>query len=106
MSDDNEDWEFPKSVQPKPEGAGFDLDRVLASVLSLRSEIPDDAFSAATLGSERAGNGVMIGADGLVLTIGYLITEAASVWLVSALRQFRFSNRRTDPMPAADLASK
>ncbi len=84
MSDDNEDWEFPKSVQPKPEGAGFDLDRVLASVLSLRSEIPDDAFSAATLGSERAGNGVMIGADGLVLTIGYLITEAASVWLVSA----------------------
>ena len=84
MSEESEAWEFPKAAQPKPEGFGFDLDRVLSSVLSLRSEIPDDAFSAATLGSERAGNGVMIGADGLVLTIGYLITEAASVWLVSA----------------------
>ena len=84
MSDDGEAWEFPKGVQPKPEAVGFDLDRALSSVLSLRSEIPDDAFSAATLGSERAGNGVVIGADGLVLTIGYLITEAASVWLVSA----------------------
>ncbi len=84
MSDDGEAWEFPKGVQPKPEAVGFDLDRVLTSVLSLRSEIPDDAFSATTLGSERAGNGVVIGDDGLVLTIGYLITEAASVWLVSA----------------------
>ena len=84
MSDDGEAWEFPKGVQPKPEAVGFDLDRTLSSVLSLRSEVPEDAFSAATLGSERAGNGVVIGADGLVLTIGYLITEAASVWLVSA----------------------
>ena len=84
MSDDSEAWEFPKGVQPNPEAVGFDLDRTLSSVLSLRSEVPDDAFSAATLGSERAGNGVVIGADGLVLTIGYLITEAASVWLVSA----------------------
>ena len=79
MSDESEAWEFPKGAQPKQEGAGFDLDRALSSVLSLRSEIPSDAFSAATLGSERAGNGVVIGADGLVLTIGYLITEAASV---------------------------
>ncbi len=84
MSDDGEAWEFPKGVQPKPKAVGFDLDRTLASVLSLRSEVPDDAFSAATLGRERAGNAVMIGADGLVLTIGYLITEAASVWLVPA----------------------
>jgi S1-C subfamily serine protease len=84
MGDDDETWEFPKAVQPRPEAVGFDLDRTLAAVLSLRSEIPDDAFSAATLGNERAGNGVVIGADGLVLTIGYLITEAATVWLVSA----------------------
>ena len=84
MSDDGEAWEFPRGVQPKPAAVGFDLDRTLCSVLSLRSEVPDDAFSAATLGSERAGNGVVIGTDGLVLTIGYLITEAAAVWLVSA----------------------
>jgi S1-C subfamily serine protease len=84
MSDDEEEWAFPKGVQPKPEAVEFELDRALSSVLALRSEIPDDAFSASTLGSERAGNGVVIGDDGLVLTIGYLITEAATVWLVSA----------------------
>ena len=49
----------------------------------LRSEIPDDAFTASILGTERAGNGVMIGANGLVLTIGYLITEAETIWLTA-----------------------
>jgi S1-C subfamily serine protease len=29
------------------------------------------------------GNGVVINADGLVLTIGYLVTEAESIWLTS-----------------------
>jgi S1-C subfamily serine protease len=43
--------------------------------------VPADAFSAETLGTERAGNGVLIREDGVVLTIGYLITEAESVWL-------------------------
>ena len=42
--------------------------------------MPSDAFSADSLGTERAGNGVLID-DGLVLTIGYLITEAEAVWL-------------------------
>jgi S1-C subfamily serine protease len=49
-------------------------------VVGLHSIIPPDAFSAETLGTERAGNGVLID-DGLVLTIGYLITEAEAVWL-------------------------
>src|SRR5258707_2164786 len=35
---------------------------------------------AVSLGVERAGNGVLID-DGLVLTIGYLVTEAETVWL-------------------------
>ncbi len=83
MSDDS-DWEFPVDAQPQAEELAFDLDRALTSVLSLRAEIPPDAFSAASLGTERAGNGVVIGAEGLVLTIGYLVTEAATVWLVSA----------------------
>ena len=43
--------------------------------------IPADAFTAETLGTERAGNGVLIRADGLVLTIGYLVTEAETIWL-------------------------
>ncbi len=80
---ENEDWEFPAAAQPKPEDVAFDLDRVLSSVLFLRSEVPEDAFTASILGTERGGNGVVIGEDGLVLTIGYLITEARSVWLVA-----------------------
>jgi S1-C subfamily serine protease len=46
----------------------------------MHSMIPPDAFTAETLGVERAGNGVLID-NGLVLTIGYLITEAQTVWL-------------------------
>jgi len=51
--------------------------------VALRSTVPDDAFTAGILGTERAGNGVVIGDDGLVVTIGYLITEAETVWLLS-----------------------
>jgi len=43
--------------------------------------VPADAFTAEILGTERAGNGVLIRDDGLVLTIGYLITEAEEVWI-------------------------
>jgi len=75
------DWKVPSAVEPKPEDYGYDLDHALASVVAIRSVVPADAFSAETLGTERAGNGVLIRADGVVLTIGYLITEAESVWL-------------------------
>src|ERR1700682_16052 len=74
------EWKVPPANQPRASDYGFDLDRVLASVVGLHSIIPSDAFSADTLGTERAGNGVLID-DGLVLTIGYLITEAETVWL-------------------------
>ena len=77
------EWEFPAAAQPKSEEVAFELDRTLSSVVSLRSEIPDDAFTASILGTERGGNAIVIGGDGLVLTIGYLITEAETVWLVS-----------------------
>jgi len=74
------EWKVPPANQPRASDYSFDLDRVLASVVGLHSIIPADAFSAETLGTERAGNGVLID-DGLVLTIGYLITEAEAVWL-------------------------
>jgi S1-C subfamily serine protease len=73
----------PPANQPRPGDYSFDLDRALASVVGLHSIIPPDASSAETLGTERAGNGVLID-DGLILTIGYLITEAESVWLTGA----------------------
>ena len=74
------EWRVPAAHQPHAGDYGFDLDRVLSSVVGLHSIIPPDAFSAETLGTERAGNGIVID-DGLVLTIGYLITEAEAVWL-------------------------
>jgi len=77
------DWEIPGEIQPKPGDFAFDLDRALSAVLGLRATIPEDAFSAGTLGTERAGSGVLIRRDGLVLTIGYLVTEAETIWLTS-----------------------
>src|ERR1700759_5402314 len=74
------EWKVPAANQPRTGDYAFDLDHVLASVVGLHSIVPSDAFSADSLGTERAGNGVVID-DGLVLTIGYLITEAESVWL-------------------------
>jgi S1-C subfamily serine protease len=75
------DWKVPTSVQPKPEDYSYDLDLALACMVALRATIPPDAFTAETLGTERAGNGVIIRNNGLVLTIGYLITEADTIWL-------------------------
>ncbi len=74
------EWKVPLAAQPRPQDYGFDLERTLSAVVGLHAIIPADAFTAGTLGTERAGNGVAID-DGLVLTIGYLITEAESVWL-------------------------
>src|SRR5262249_3111439 len=80
---ENPQWAFPDSLQPKAEETQFDLARTLDAVLLVRVEVPEDAFTAATLGTERGGNGVVIREDGLVLTIGYLITEASQIWLTT-----------------------
>jgi S1-C subfamily serine protease len=74
------DWEMPPAAQPKPEDYSYDLDEALAASVGLRAIVPADAFTAETLGTERTGNGVLI-RDGVVLTIGYLITEAETIWL-------------------------
>src|SRR6185312_2672433 len=76
-------WAFPPEMQPSNDDVEFDLNRALNAVVALRTEIPDDAFTASLLGTERTGSGVVIGNDGTVLTIGYLITEAASIWLTT-----------------------
>jgi S1-C subfamily serine protease len=80
---DTKPWAFDASLQPRAEELGFDLARALDAVVLLRAEIPEDAFTAGILGTERVGYGVVIRADGLVLTIGYLITEAETIWLTS-----------------------
>lgn len=75
------DWEIPPNLQPDPADYSFDLDRALSAVVGLRSFVPNDAFTANTLGTERGGSGVVIKESGLIATIGYLITEAETVWI-------------------------
>src|ERR1700720_3420208 len=75
------DWKVPTSAQPKPEDYGYDLEQAFTSVVGVRAVIPSDAYTAETLGTERAGNGVFIRGNGLILTIGYLITEAETLWI-------------------------
>jgi S1-C subfamily serine protease len=77
----SKNWTFPAALQPRPEQVPFDLHSALQSVVMVHSEIPEGAFTAPLLGTERIGSGVVIGEDGMVLTIGYLITEARTVWL-------------------------
>jgi len=80
---ENQTWAFPESIQPKPGQTQFDLERAFDAVVLVRAEVPDDAYSAATLGTERGGYGAVIREDGLVLTIGYLINEASQIWLTT-----------------------
>jgi S1-C subfamily serine protease len=70
----------PPAAQPQPSAYKFDLDKTLEAVVGLHSLVPAGALTAETLGTERAGNGVVID-KGLVLTIGYLIMEAETVWI-------------------------
>ncbi len=77
----NQDWEIPPALRPNPSDYSFDLERALKSVVSLKTYVPADAFTANTLGTERAGSGVIIRDTGLIATIGYLITEAETIWI-------------------------
>ena len=76
-------WSFPSQLQPAPAEVDFDLDRALRAVVRLASRIPEDGFTAPMLGTDRTGNGVVIREDGLIVTIGYLITEAEAVWITT-----------------------
>jgi len=60
------------------------LARANAAVVGVNVVAVEDARSIATLGKERQGSGVLIGDDGVVLTIGYLILEADQVDLVAS----------------------
>jgi S1-C subfamily serine protease len=76
-------FEVEKHLRPEAGDLAFDLDQALSSLVVLRAKVPDDAFTAETLGTERLGNGIVINDSGLILTIGYLITEAEEVTLIT-----------------------
>jgi serine protease Do len=55
------------------------LARALQAVVGVQVTATEGARSAETLGRERSGSGVVIGPDGLILTIGYLMLEADAI---------------------------
>ena len=63
------------------------LTKAHAAVVGVQVTATEDARSAETLGRRRVGSGVVIGADGLVLTIGYLMLEADSIQLMTQDRR-------------------
>ncbi len=60
------------------------MQEAVRAVVGVAAQVPETARSARTLGTERQGSGVVIGSDGLVLTVGYLILEASRVVVTSA----------------------
>ncbi len=84
MAAHDDDWEVPPEAQPRVRDYSFDLDEALGAIVALTSRVPDDAHTAEALGTERAGNAVVIGADNLLLTIGYLVIEASEIWLTTS----------------------
>ena len=59
------------------------LTRASAAVVGVQVTATEGARSAETLGYKRNGSGVVIGQDGLILTIGYLMLEAENIQVVT-----------------------
>ncbi len=55
------------------------LSKANAAVVGIQVTVVEGARSAETLGQQRSGSGVVIGPDGLILTIGYLVLEADQI---------------------------
>jgi len=82
---ESKEWALPPELRPDPGTLAYDLGAALGALVLLRAEVPEDAFTAGVLGTERLGHGALIDVGGrtLVLTIGYLVTEASTIWLTS-----------------------
>jgi serine protease Do len=65
-----------------PVDADQGAEKVLDAIVRVRSTVPANARTAATLGIQREGNGVVIDSKGHILTIGYLILEAETTEIV------------------------
>jgi len=56
------------------------LDRVSATVAGIHSSVPESHPSTAVgLGTDRRGSGIIVSADGLILTVNYVVMGAQSV---------------------------
>ncbi len=69
----------PEAVSPQIRA----LQRAGDAVVALRVTATEGATSADSLGMRRSGSGVVIGPDGLILTIGYLLLEAETIEVIT-----------------------
>jgi serine protease Do len=63
------------------------LTKANAAVVGVQVTAAEGARSAETLGRQRSGSGVVIGPDGLILTIGYLVMEAQTIEVITQDRR-------------------
>ncbi len=67
-----------QSVQPGPMTPSY-VERVTPAVVGIDTKVPPDRPSALTLGPVRSGSGVIFDAAGYVVTVGYILTDAAVI---------------------------
>src|SRR5947208_9250545 len=58
------------------------IDDLVSAVVRINTHITPDGRTVQGLGREREGSGILIDADGLILTIGYLMVEAYAAEVV------------------------
>src|SRR6202167_6152295 len=98
----SDEWELPEPLRPRQSRFNFDLTATYRAAVLVHTEASEDGYTASDLGTERLGSGIVIRSAErkLVLTIGYLITEAESIWLTT------FDGRVVEACPLAyDQAS-
>jgi serine protease Do len=77
-------WVRPAIAADEPGGATKISPQILDAVIRIHAEVTPGARTAAYLGSEREGSGALIDSDGLIVTIGYLVTEAMAIEVTTA----------------------
>jgi len=82
----------PKGGAPRPDPDRISslpshIERVAPSIVGIHVEVPPDRASAATLGAERSGSGVIFDQAGYALTVSYVLLDAA--WISVTLRDGR-----------------
>src|ERR1700741_2402140 len=66
------------AAEPQPASVG----ELVSAVVRINTHITPDGRTLQGLGREREGSGLLIDADGLILTIGYLSCEPAAAEVV------------------------
>src|SRR5262245_24134448 len=59
------------------------LEELISAVVKIKTHINPDGRTVPGLGRDREGSGVLIDADGLILTIGYLMVEAYAAEVIT-----------------------